>query len=114
MIEDGIAHSRLRQRRLKMRIAHLMLMVPLVITFACGCIETSKNEKVVKDATSAIRIGLDACVSKKVVQPSPSSMHAVLRNGSWHVWEQGQSCEVFSTDVDAATGTAGPCSVCVT
>jgi len=93
-----------------MKIGSAMLAVLIV----SGCTDTPKTEPAVRDAESAIRIGLDACVSKKVVQPAASDLHARLRSGSWHVWEQGRDCEVFSTDVDAATGKAGPCSVCVT
>jgi len=79
--------------------------------FLNGCAESHRSAYAVRDASAAIRIGLEACLSK---QSSPSLMHAELRNGSWHVWEQGQACEVFSTDVDATTGIAGPCSICVT
>lgn len=82
--------------------------------FLNGCAEGHGSSYVVRDASAAIRIGLDACVSKNVVQPSRSLMHAELRNASWHVWEQGRDCEVFSTDVDATTGATGSCSVCVT
>lgn len=91
--------------------AHLMAIASVGL-FLNGCAESHGHSYIVRDAAAAIRIGLDACVSKNVVQPT-TSMHAELRNGSWHVWEQGRACEVFSTDVDAATGTAGPCSICV-
>jgi hypothetical protein len=97
-----------------MKMGYVALPTTLVVLLASGCTGAPKQKYVVQDAASAIRIGLDACVSKRVVQPSPSSMHAELRNGSWHVWEQGRACEVFSTNVDATTGSAGPCSVCVT
>lgn len=95
-----------------MRVVGLAAIVSVGV-FLNGCAENHGSSPVVREASAAIRIGLDACVSKNVVQPSPSLMHAELRNGKWHVWEQGRDCEVFSTDVDATTGTAGPCSVCV-
>jgi len=88
--------------------------VVLTIFLAGGCTGVAKNEYAVRNSTSAIQIGLDACVSKKVVRPSPPTMHAKLHDGIWHVWQAGRDCEVFSTDVDATTGIAGPCSVCVT
>jgi hypothetical protein len=97
-----------------MKVERRLLTISVAIALLGGCTGTPTKQNAVRDAATAIRIGLDACVSKKVVQPSLSDMHAELRNGSWHVWEQGGKCEVFSTDVDAVTGAAGPCSVCVT
>lgn len=96
-----------------MKTTYLLPVISLGI-FIGGCAENRANQHAVRDASSAIRTGLEACVSKKVVQPLPILMHAELRNGHWHVWEAGRDCEVFSTDVDAASGDAGPCSVCVT
>lgn len=96
-----------------MKVLGLAAMVSAGLLLS-ACAQSRGNSPVIRDASAAIRIGLEACVSKNVVQPAPSLMHAELRNGSWHVWEQGAKCEVFSTDVDAGTGTAGPCSVCVT
>ncbi len=96
-----------------MKIEHAIFPIALAAFLISGCTSASKKEYTVRDAASAIRIGLDACISKKVVQPSPSDMHAELRGGAWHVWEQGEKCQVFSTDVDAFTGIAGDCSVCV-
>ncbi|HEX3810260.1 MAG TPA: hypothetical protein VHW02_11250 [Rhizomicrobium sp.] len=84
-----------------------------VSVLVIGC-ATPLSGFVVQDETTAIRIGMDACVSKRVVQPEPSSLHAKLNNSVWHVWEAAKKCEVFSTDVDARTASAGPCSVCVT
>lgn len=92
----------------------LLLASMMATALIGGCTGTPTKQYAVPDAAAAIRIGIDACVSKKVVQPSLADMHAELRNGTWHVWEQGQKCKVFSTEVDAMTGTVEPCSVCAT
>lgn len=86
-----------------------------LVLFGFGLVACANGPRsTVGDEASAIRRGIDACISQSVVQPPSELMHAELRGEKWHVWEAGRDCEVFSTDVDAATGLAGPCSVCVT
>jgi hypothetical protein len=93
--------------------SRVMLIVCFLVLTLSGCTKSFVSDHSVKDASTAIRIGLNVCVSKIVVQPSRSVTHAELRNGSWHVWEQGRRCEVFSTDVNAKSRLTGPCSVCM-
>jgi hypothetical protein len=73
-----------------MKITTGISPVLLAILFSGCSVGPSKNDNAALDAVSAIRIGVDACISKNVVQPSLLAMHAEFRGGKWHVWEQGR------------------------
>jgi hypothetical protein len=85
-----------------------------LLLIAAACVNTEASHHAVPDARSAIRIGIAACLSSNAAERAQPAMRASLRGRRWHVWQQGRACEVFSTDVDAVTGAAGPCSICVT
>jgi hypothetical protein len=99
---------------MKLSRAIILLAEVAVACAAPAPIELPLKTDAVRDAASAIRIGIDACVSKRVVQPPPDAMHATLHGGYWHVWEAGRACKVFSNDVRAADGKPSECSICVT
>jgi hypothetical protein len=89
------------------------MAVMIVASLVVGCVAHRDTVSGVQDTKSAIRIGMEACSSKNIARPPLSDMRAELRGASWHVWLVGRDYEVFATDVDAKTGAAGPCSVCV-
>jgi hypothetical protein len=64
----------------------------------------------VRDKETAIRIGVNACVSNWS-QPPRKELHAEYRAGKWRVWWGGKEDFVFTVNVDAATGAAGMCTV---
>jgi hypothetical protein len=82
-------------------------------SFIVGCASDVRRDYVVRDAKSAISIGVDACTSKNVVRSSSSQMHAVLEHGVWHVRLEDRNCPGVSMEVDALTGMVGDCHVCV-
>jgi len=97
-----------------MKTEQLAVSLSIVAALTGGCTSAASRQSAVPDSATAIRVFFDACIAKDSVHLFIKDTHAVWRGDKWHVWVQGKGCEVFSTDVDPVTATAGPCSYCVT
>ncbi|GAA0564060.1 hypothetical protein GCM10008942_10620 [Rhizomicrobium electricum] len=77
-----------------------------------GCADGPGPRSAVRDAETAIRIGVNACISN-YSQPPRKDLHAKYNAGIWHVWWGNQDGRVFtfSVNVYADTGAAGLCAV---
>jgi len=71
----------------------------------------------VRDASTAIRIGQEACVNVTFLERArkEGGWHAELHKGIWRTWQKTGVCESFGTNISAVTGKSdGSCTVCVT